>query len=190
MLATLTLASPASAEPRTHDGVYFQGTLGAGFMSTSGGGQALRGAAALESLSVGGTPFPGLALGASSLGAIGISPSGKLAAGTASDPSALHDPSLSIVLLGPFADYYFDPHAGFHMQAMAGYALVSARQSSNPSASDPQGLGFSLGLGQEVWVGDDWSVGVLGRFTLALPRYHDVSYPTFAPGIVASFTCH
>jgi hypothetical protein len=190
-LALFGASASARAEPRTHDGFYFEAALGLGFATVSGpAGQSSHGVAALPSLLAGGTPLRGLVLGGGLIGAVGFAPSGALVAGAPSDPASPRDPSLSLAIVGPFVDYFPDPRGGFHLQALGGYAELAARQSDDALAANPAGVGFALGVGQELWIGEQWSAGLLGRFAFALPRYHGISYPTYAPGLLLSFTCH
>lgn len=89
----------------------------------------------------------------------------------------------SFHVLGPFVDYYFDPTAGLHLQAAIGYAGIALGDGHYkgvvnvpplpPIATDVAvesvgggGFGFMVGFGDEWWVSDSFSLGVLGRLTM------------------------
>ncbi len=92
---------------------------------------------------------------------------------------------------GPYVDYYIDPTSGFHVLGAIGYAAVNL---GNKSSSSNASTGFSLGLGAgyDWWVGDEWSIGVLGRFTSAhMSQENNGGTATdnaISPTILASFT--
>jgi hypothetical protein len=162
-----------------HDGFYFRGALGAGFVasgsftppssgkgasqdiSVSGGGPSV-------DLALGATVYEGLVIGGGIFGADLPSPSYSASGITATGGSAL------VSSLGPFADWYFDPSSGFHALAGVGYAVIAASKGTPVSAGgatitipdrDQGGSGISLvaGGGYEWWVSDQMSLGVLAR---------------------------
>jgi hypothetical protein len=78
-----------------------------------------------------------------------------------------------LAIVSPFADWYFDPSAGFHVQAGLGLATL-VMGPGEPTGLGPRlrpytavGVGAHVGIGYEWWIADEWSVGVLGRLTHA-----------------------
>lgn len=79
-----------------------------------------------------------------------------------------------LAMLAAFADYYLFEKSGLHFQGGVGLATfvmgtgrVDDEMRSAPTASAHTGLGTGvmLGAGYEAWVGQQWSMGVLGRMT-------------------------
>jgi hypothetical protein len=74
------------------------------------------------------------------------------------------------VLVGPFIDYYPEPHAGFHAQAALGLSLLTPRVFGDAATQRSQylaaGGGLLLGTGWDWWIAEEWSIGVLGQFGL------------------------
>lgn len=105
--------------------------------------------------------------------------------------SASNDVSLNSSIIGPYLDFYPDPEGGFHVSATLGYARLSASRNGDDAESTAStGIGLGLGLGYDAWVADEWTLGVLGRFTYANTG-HDVSIYTvkdiaIAPAILFS----
>jgi len=77
-------------------------------------------------------------------------------------------------IAGAFVDYYPIPELGWHVQALAGYAALSA---SDFSSEAPDGLGLMAGVGHDWWVGDRWSIGFLARLTYANMNAKGTPYP-------------
>jgi hypothetical protein len=106
-----------------------------------------------------------------------------------------------LALFGPFADYYFDREGGFHVQGAPAVATVVAG-SGEPEIAGPQaqahtavGFGFMLGAGYEWWVDDQWSLGLIGRFTFGVTQGEDnrgVSWDhtSYAPALLLGTTYH
>jgi len=168
--------------PYVHDGFYMRaaGGFGGGSDRLKGvgrfsGGSASRlkgsvgGFTGATHLALGGTPFRGLVLGGSldTLTLIG-------AGGSPSEmPTRYEFDTSQLAVAGIFADYYPFPTRGFHAQASFGLAIhvmgqgdpadVEAGIASPHSAL---GYGFTLGAGNEWWVHEDWSIGLLPRLML------------------------
>jgi hypothetical protein len=102
-------------------------------------------------------------------------------------------------VIGPFADWYFVPSRGFHAQVAPGVANYIAG-AGEPQNEGPQaqahtavGFGFMLGVGYDFWIGDEWSVGVLGRFVYATThgsdnRHVEWSHASYSPAVMLSAT--
>jgi hypothetical protein len=100
----------------------------------------------------------------------------------------------SSVVVGPFIDYYPNPASGLHFQGALGVHNVSLESPTGISSSG-SGVGLMLGVGHEWWVGEQWSIGVLGRLTAASHTIEDdngtewkSSFATF--GVLGTFTYH
>ena len=165
---------------RFHDGFYLRLGVGAGYLiskwtpageSDSSGG-ALGFTVPVE-LAIGGAPAPGFVLGAGSW-AIHV-PAATYSAGRG-DFEREEDASYgSISMIGPFADIYPAPRAGFHLQVAPCLALV-APGGSDTIVSDSlsgAGVGVMAGLGYEGWVADQWGLGVLLRAQFAYVEISD-----------------
>jgi hypothetical protein len=185
----------AAANPETHDGFYFRGATGLGYFKSS---LSLSGFPQLDTtysgLDIGfdawfgGSPIPGLAIGG------GITsydvPSPSVKTGGVSGTANGH---LMLDIVGVFGDYYFDPTKGMHLEALVGYGVLSAQSSNGSSSSnDPSGIALGVGFGNDWWVADEWSIGVLGRFIYAPLSYsaggQTAKYSTITPAIMATFT--
>lgn len=186
LLVTVGLGAVAQAEPRYHDGLYVRASAGLSYFSDSVesdplpiGGTAkgtLAGTALTGQIAVGGSIQPGFVLGGGLLLHHVPSPS-------ASDPTfgAIHlgqdlnfQPS-TLLLIGPYVDYYIAPASGLHFQGSIGYGHLSlgeGRGSTNGIVFVPEqsggGLAAMLGGGYDWWVSDAWSLGVLGQLTFGI----------------------
>ena len=66
-------------------------------------------------------------------------------------------------MVGPFFDYYIDPHWGFHLGALAGVGQVVTSYPVGDAVNlkgSRRGFGVGLGLGDEWWVEEQWSLNV------------------------------
>jgi hypothetical protein len=116
--------------------------------SVGGGGLGL-------DLMIGGTPSGGLATG----GALSLSRFG-LASGSGGD----------YVLLGGFVDGFPSVARGLHFGGELGLALTRTSRKDNVDELRGVGLGMAVWLGHGFWVGDDWTLGGLLRFSGALTQ--------------------
>jgi hypothetical protein len=200
-LATVCWAGTASADPDTHDGFQFRGTLGGAYLhdseSVEGAGVTsedftVSGGALLLELYFGGTPVPGLVFG------------GFLSALSAPGPTveaggmtfeANDDASLGLASIGPYVDFYPSPQGGFHVLGTLGYAQVTA-DNGNGIIEEATSSGFTLGagIGYDAFVSDEWSLGALGRLSYAWTSHETsgitVNDNALALGISFSVSCH
>jgi hypothetical protein len=121
------------------------------------------------SLSLGATPVPGLVLG-STLWSARFDPS-FYEGNRELEPD---DDSIKMTMLrvGAFSAWYPHPSRGFHALLEATFAVQIESDfrgdALEPAASGPA---FAVGLGQEWFLGAEFSLGILGRATLgALKR--------------------
>jgi len=161
---------PPDPTVHNHDGFYMRLSIGGGYLSDSVsldpallGDMSISGGAVVLDFLLGGTPAPGLVLGGGILGA--SVPNPKVEIG---DVSGSSDSTVTLSMLGGFADWYPSPRDGFHLQGFVGFSTIGAQDSSgNTSTNNPVGIGLALAVGQEWWVGEQWSIGVLGRLMYA-----------------------
>ncbi len=187
LLVTVSLlsASLARAEDEAiavHDGFYLRLSTGFGGyregIARSGErtSTTVSGIATSDELAVGGTPWPGLVVGA------GLWSTSVLASRThtrADEPEPdVARGDASFTLIGPFFDYYFDPRRGLHLQAAVGIASVrgvrldTAELDSDRSAV---GVGVVVGLGYDWWVSRQWSLGAIARLAVVSASGRDRS---------------
>jgi hypothetical protein len=147
-----------------------------------------RGIASSSDLAIGGTFAPGWVLGggvftvdllASTLrtrrnttGANASTAGDSTASDSALIPAEL-DPGLrDLVLIGPFLDWYPNPRGGFHALGALGVSLLTPRVFGDSATQQSKylavGGGLILGTGYDVWVDEEWSIGVLGQLGISI----------------------
>ena len=182
ILVAALAATPAHAAPRTHDGVYLRLGVGPGFafgtLDTTAD-SATRGPGVATQLAIGWTVRPGLVLGAGTFPMVNPAPSYD-----GVDAGGQH-----VSATGPFVDYYPDPRKGLHLQAgllfVVGY-LDGGEREGHVGA----GLGATAGIGYEVFVSDEWSLGGLARFTAYQLYGVDDAIRLMAPAALVTLTRH
>jgi hypothetical protein len=187
VFSSLALAS----EPETHDGFFFQGNIGGGYLTTSGGAEPfdlkISGPAVAGGLLFGGTISPGLVLGGGTANSIALGPTFEM---NGIEGESDTDVRLNLSTIGPFATFYPDPHGGFSLHAMVSFGVVSITVDDEESDENPSGLALTAGAGYDFWVAPEWSIGVFGRFTYAPLKYEGETYTTLAPSLLATFSYH
>jgi hypothetical protein len=125
----------------------------------------LRGGGGAIDLLIGGTPSPGFAVGGGILLNAAEDPSNETAAGTV-DTGLQTGASV----LGVFIDGFPDPEGGFHVGGMLGLAGYNVED--DPLTGDEQtgGFGAAVWAGFGGWVGSEWTLGGMLRFTGAATR--------------------
>ena len=175
---TPTPAPAAEPRPgvRTHDGVYLRfaptfGGMGIGRKTEGPLGPdpdtRINGGASGFELSIGGTPWPGLVLAGTVLALDHRNANLDLGDG----PKIALDGSVRFSLVGATLDWYPNPRKGFHFGGTIGAAAL---EGPRPPYGPPDrnklggaGAGISLLVGYDWWIGEQWSLGVLGRLTMA-----------------------
>ena len=74
----------------------------------------------------------------------------------------------SLGMLGVMIDWYPDPRGGFHFGGVLAAASISTEDESGDTtdADDRPGGGAGvLMVGYDFWIGDEWSLGIMARFT-------------------------
>ncbi len=155
---TLAIPSGAAAVPKggeafshahRHDGFFLR--LGAGpslNLSGSGFGGAFE-------IALGGTLGRGVVIGAMS------SPKVVHAVGASGDETAVFS------FVGPFVDFYPNPTKGLHL--LGGGGVATATFPGGRTGPAAVSLELLAGAGYEWWVGDQWSIGRLGRVSYLNP---------------------
>jgi hypothetical protein len=165
-LSTPPPPPPRARKARVHNGFYLRGSFGAGGLWPSlldrsdaadrsdvdGGTFAL----SFDAM-VGGSPTDGFALGG------GVSWLGGM--NEISDDDV--ETTVGLLFVGPFFDAFPDPKRGWHLGAMAGYALHTIQD--HPSGvSRTRGLGGAAWVGHDFWVSHEMSAGLMLKFSGAL----------------------
>ncbi len=182
---------PPAPDAHWHEGFYLQLALGFGGMVDDFGGPfgwidatASGGSGALQLL-VGGSLGPGILLGGGVVVEQVVEPSVKVEGVPVEDDVGVG----TFVLVGPFIDWYPSADGGFHVQGMAGGARLQIEDSSGERQDhQPLGGGVSLGAGYDWWIGDEWSLGVLGRISGGTLGDEGVTHRVGAVSVLATVT--
>lgn len=154
---------PPGKGVRKHDGFYMRLGIGVGSASMtveeSFADVDLTGIGPAGEIAFGTTIAPGFALGGGIYGTTIPEPEYE-ALGQTETGGAVGASTLAL-----FGDYYINPEKGFHLQGAAGYTLLTSTKGDNYPGEDSSGGGFGLlvGAGYDWWVGEQWSLGLLGR---------------------------
>jgi hypothetical protein len=92
-------------------------------------------------------------------------------------PSEFRRPD-SFTVVGIMGDFYPNPRRGLHLQAALGFAVLTGLNPGGDIWRDRHaavGGGAMVGIGYEWWVGEQWSIGVLGRGTAAVMTEDDAT---------------
>lgn len=189
VLASVAFASPAFADSgsRKHDGFHFSLQGGIGYYTAGDDSTGTFSGMTLPSaLLMGGTVGGRVALGGGVVFDYSPSPTYEFGGSEMSG-----DFSQMIIGLGLYADYYFDPvKNGLHVQLFAGWGGLETSANGNVGGSDPTGLVSHVGVGYEVWIAHEWSVGVLARLTYAPLSFNNVDITVIQPAVVGTLTWH
>ena len=200
-------APPAHAESarrvRYHDGFYLRLGVGAGALganveasdSDAATQVHVSGVTIPVEVAIGGTPAPGLALGA---GIYGLHlPSAQYTAGRGDYVRKGSAEYGAISMFGPFIDVYLEPRHGVHFQLAPCFTAVSAGKSEDLDSDAMTGTGYGamVGAGIESWVGEQWGLGVLARLQYASVELEDDSGDTYdlqalVPSLLVTATLH
>jgi hypothetical protein len=167
---------PVGAE--RHDGFYLRLALGIGglaldrktedelFENDPDSQSSIGGVGGVFELSIGGTPAEGLVIAGTLLTHSVADPTVQFDGG---EEVELSDP-LVFALLGATVDYYPNAHGGFHFGGTLGPALAVVERPEGTGDIGGAGIGLSALAGYDWWIGDEWSLGVLGRLSAARVR--------------------
>jgi hypothetical protein len=149
--------------------------LGGGFMASKVdapiGNLSARGGGVAIEFALGGTIAEGLVIGgglySSAVGEVHWK--GNALRAYAGDNEVSGDQG-SLGLLGVFVDYYPSPKDGFHVQGALGIGALTFEKDGATGVPNEgwagSGGGAMLGVGYEVWVGPQWSLGGVARLLL------------------------
>lgn len=161
----INLAVPDAHQPvqrthRLHEGFYLRvnaglGWVGSEFAPKGGPDVSASGSDLALDLLVGAAPTPGVTLGGAVFSHLVLAH--KL------DPSDadVGSSDMKLFLIGPFIDGFPRTKGGFDVGASVGVASLSLGD------IDTLGVGATGWLGYTAWVGDEWSIGSVGRYLLA-----------------------
>jgi len=184
--AAAVVSRPALANPfgyHEHDGFYMRMSGGAGSLlvdrstegatvqsssAYSGDSSSVGGASIFAELSIGGTPFRRVVVAGTLLGTNLPAAGLELASGSRVQ---LGSP-LWFAFVGPTVDVFPNRTGGFHFGTGIGWAVATAGVEAAGlfDTIGGGGIGGTLSLGYDAWVGDDWSLGVIARGVLARIR--------------------
>jgi hypothetical protein len=185
-LATIAAAGGAQANPfgyHEHDRLYVRWSGGVASLSVArsteregtasssayeGDSSSLGGASIFAELSIGGTPFRNLVIAGTLLG--NNLPAAWL--NLASGSRLVLGSPLWFAFLGPTVDFFPLRSGGFHAGVGVGWAVATAgvQQDHLFDTIGGGGVGGTLSTGYDVWVADDWSLGLIGRAVVARIR--------------------
>ncbi len=192
IFATLFLATPAFAAPRTHDGFFFRATTGLAYASTSetvtDTSFSISGLSTMTSLSAGWSIVNNLALHLDLAAVSMVNPKVAMTSGgtTLSKDIAAEE---TVVNIGVGATHYIMPQnvyvgGAFHL------SQLSLRTNSKVTDSGT-GWGLALNAGKEMWLSDNWGIGVAGQFLFsAVPDKGTSASTLYTPalGVLLSVT--
>jgi hypothetical protein len=167
---------------REHDGFYFHlGTGLSGFNGRLGSDVLdgrLHGISTASDIVVGGTVARGVVIGGaaytSSILVATFEPDDEFEGEI--PPREVDPTGAALSMFGPALTYYPDSLDGLHVDLSAGIATLTGLSYDVGRFGDGEvavGAGFVLGLGYELWVGDQWSLGVATRLMTALLKEQD-----------------
>lgn len=177
---------------RLHDGFYLRLGVGLGLCgalvssdSKSIGDYSFGGGGGAFDVFIGGTPIPGLAMGAA-LSGLGLASSERSVDGN----RVTGDVSASTGLLAYFVDGFPDPQRGLHFGGALGLASGAVRVEDGTREFRGGGFGLQAWGGYDFWVNPQWSLGGMLRFMGSMTREEDagVAYQASLGGATLSFT--
>ncbi len=157
-----------------------------------------KGGGAVFEFMLGGTPAAGLVIGGALLGHGIAEPTVE----RGGQEVTAENTTLSLGVIGPFVQYYFDPKSGFYLQGLLGFASGRARtefQGLTFESEPASGGAITIGGGYDFWVGEQWSLGPELRFLFASLKAEDdqfggtttdYDYSVFIPSLSFTVTLH
>ncbi len=182
-VAPAPASESGSGGAHVHDGLYLRVAAGGGGFDADestklGSGLTYSGGGVGFDAALGGTFAPGWVLG----GTLMYQRDSNLSVGTPAEAATSSGLDLNFGVVGPFVEWYPDPRGGFHLGALAGFAMATwSGSSSGASGTAGRGGAFGFGVGYDFWVASQWSIGVNGRFFASAlngtaPSYVDETY--------------
>lgn len=91
--------------------------------------------------------------------------------------------------LGPFVDYYPNPSDGFHILGELAYSAFSITEDkTDVLVANVKGIAVTGGAGYEWWIGAQWSMGIMGKFSYAHLSGDGETHTLIAPVLVGTAT--
>jgi hypothetical protein len=213
-LALLLAARPSEAASERHDGLYLR--LAGGFAGAVDPARVERPGLEVEGTlsgtgiawdaAVGGTLGSGLVLGGGLFGAAVASPEADdmeaTLGGLVDFNGDVEFDGMSFVLVAPFVDYYPSPTEGLHFTGALGLGVLTVGDGTLEGLTyvpfqdhGSAGLGGMVGVGYELWVANQWSLGALAHVTYAAPAGEDDDqtewqHHLWVPAVLLSATFH
>lgn len=95
----------------------------------------------------------------------------------------------TLVLAGPIIEWYFQPDGGFHLGGgPMGARLQIKDETGGISDHEPVGGGIVAGFGYDWWVGEQWALGVMGRFVAARLEDDDIVHTVTVGSLMLTAT--
>jgi hypothetical protein len=147
----------------------------------------IRGAGPGIELMLGGTVAPGLVLGGGLWGT--TLSDAKFDDGTGGE--VLPGVSLNFSQFGPFVDYYPNPRGGLHFLLAGGLATFSMEKVENEEVlANAKGFTGLAGVGYELWVGKEWSLGATAKLSYARLAVGAERHSLVSPSLFLGATFH
>jgi hypothetical protein len=155
-------------KPRFHDRFYLRLSLGGGTMGTNADFQPnngvdfeTQGGSVALDLAIGGTPAPGFVIGGDFAFQEAFRPHF-----TVNFREGESNANTVFGLLGFFLDWFPDPRGGFHVGGTFGYADLSVAGENDVIVNDvrERGVGGAVRVGYDLWISNQWSLGLLGQW--------------------------
>jgi opacity protein-like surface antigen len=171
-LALTALPRSAAAAPRTHDGFFFQGSLGfgPGWLTETYDDDAFlfdeisfSGLTVHPEILIGGTLAPGLVLGGALTGHSMVNPTAEVDG----QEAETEDTTVNFSQLSAFVHYYPSPAQGLYLHGSLGVVGASITVDDDTTESDAVGFTLGAGVGYDFWIANEWSLGPQFRFTYA-----------------------
>lgn len=191
MVQPVAVLQPPDPSIHRHDGFYLRLGLGLGYVSDSasendGTTFKIHGTTIPIDIMIGGSLVPGLVLGGGIWIAPMVSPKVDFEGQTLTISSNY---TVQFNQIGPFLDYYPNPHEGLHILGAVTYAgLTLVEDATNTTLANVKGFGLTAGLGYDFWIGNQWSMGVLGQFSYANLSADSESHQLISPALLGSAT--
>jgi hypothetical protein len=187
-LSTPKPGPPVAREFHQHEGFYLRlnaglGTLLSANIDTLLGDVSSGGLTLNYDLLIGGSPAPGFTIGGGLLGGLQLSGDWELEGSPVSGSG-----DMTTLIIGPFADGYFDPKRGWHMGGLAGLARVAFDVGGSGDGSDALGFGGAFWTGYDAWVAPEWSIGGLLRLDALRATNSDEDLTVTEVGLTLMFS--
>ena len=166
------IGPPPDEGVQAHDGFMLRLTfgLGSGNLTQSFDDEGILGTEEIElsglsgtfSLDIGGAPIENLVIHGRLASMAIVGPTVTLDGQEVGE--ADEDATVGAYLFAPAVTYYFMPVNVYVTGAIGFSWFVIRNQDADASSSSDGGVGLNIDAGKEWWVGDQWGLGVAGRF--------------------------